>query len=353
MPGVTAVEHPLASTGPPSEVEHVPGDRVPISASELVGGDPFARVRAVLVVAYVIGYVVWFFKEGLLIDRISVSISVVVLLVVANVGRPAHRWLTLGRDVVLYAAMWLVYEESRGIADHVGMPLQVESVRNIDRALLFGHDASVVLQRHFYEPKHVRWYDVVGSLVYMTHFWLPIAVIVTLWIRDHRQWVRFMRRFATVLFAACAMFVVVPTAPPWMAAGGDRNIKLDALEPVARITWRGWQQLGLHGFVHAWHTGRDWLNTVAAMPSLHAGFAMFVVVFALPWVRPAWARVVLFAFPLTMALSLAYFGEHYLADALAGWTLVGLSFLCWNRIERARRRRRITDSRLALGTVSP
>ena len=29
-----------------------------------------------------------------------------------------------------------------------------------------------------------------------------------------------------------------------------------------------------------------------------------------------------------------YFGEHYFADALAGWAVVGLSFLMWNRIER-------------------
>ncbi|CAN5817762.1 hypothetical protein BH24ACT5_BH24ACT5_09690 [soil metagenome] len=92
----------------------------------------------------------------------------VVLLVVANVGRPARRWVELPGDVILYALMWLIYEESRGIADRFGVPLQVESVRNVDRALLFGNDASVELQRHFYDARHVRWYDVADSLGYMS-----------------------------------------------------------------------------------------------------------------------------------------------------------------------------------------
>jgi hypothetical protein len=32
--------------------------------------------------------------------------------------------------------------------------------------------------------------------------------------------------------------------------------------------------------------GLDWGNAVAAMPSLHAAFALFVPAFFLPWLRP-------------------------------------------------------------------
>jgi hypothetical protein len=41
-----------------------------------------------------------------------------------------------------------------------------------------------------------------------------------------------------------------------------------------------------------------------------------------------------------MAVALAYFAEHYLIDAIAGWVVVGLSFFAWNRIERELDRRR-------------
>lgn len=350
---MTAVEPSIdrGNVAPDAGTEPTCASSTPLCS--LVARDPFTYARITLVSMYVGAYGFWFVTQGVIIDRISVTITVVVLLVLANVGRPARRWVELAGDVTLYALMWLIYEESRGIADRIGMPLQVESVRNVDRALLFGRDASVELQHHFYDPRHVRWYDVVGSLVYMSHYWLPIAVIVTLWIRNRRQWVRFMRRFATVVFAGCIMFVVVPTAPPWMAAGGDRQIRLNAIEPVERITWRGWRHVGLHGFTHAWDTGRDWLNNVAAVPSLHAAFTLLVVVFAFPWVRRGSVRAAMLILPVTMATSLVYFGEHYLADILVGWILVGLTFLGWNRVERAQRRRRIARSRLALAELAP
>ena len=71
------------------------------------------------------------------------------------------------------------------------------------------------------------------------------------------------------------------------------------------------------------------------MPSLHSAFALFVVVFFWPWVHNPWARAATLAYPLAMAVALAYFAEHYIVDAVAGWLLVGTVFWLWNRIERS------------------
>jgi membrane-associated phospholipid phosphatase len=135
-----------------------------------------------------------------------------------------------------------------------------------------------------------------------------------------------------------------------MAAGGDRVIILNELPPLRRLTTRGWSHLGLKSFVSAWDAvkGRDWANKVAALPSLHAGYALFVVAFFLPWIRPRWLKVLVFAWPLLMTAALVYFGEHYVVDALAGWAVVGISFLVWNRIEQRQRDRRLTTTRSAL-----
>ena len=241
--------------------------------------------------------------------------------------------------------MWIAYDESRGVADGLGMPVQVESVRNIDRFLLFGTDGVVELQRRFSAPGTVRWYDVIASFVYYSHFILPPLVMAILWFRNRDQSVRYMRRFATVILLACTMFVLLPTAPPWMAAGGKNRsgYEFDALPPLRRPTGNGWRHIGLDGFVEAWDTGRDWANEVAAMPSLHSAYALFAVVFFWPLVRPTWVRWLLLSYPLTMAVALMYFGEHYLADALGGWAIVGVSFLVWNRIERRLDERRVID----------
>ncbi len=297
---------------------------------------PWTWVRATLIAIYVGLYVAWFFVNGIIIDRISVLLSVALFLVVASVGRPPRHWLRMFGDLTLFVAMWIAYDESRGIADRLGFPLQIESVRDIDRVLFLGTDPVVWLQDRFLEPGTVRWYDVVGSMVYYSHFIVPPVAIATLWFVNRHQWVRYMRRFATLLFVACAMFVLLPTVPPWMAAGGQNRLglELDALPPLRRTTGNGWRHLGLDGFVKAWEHGRDWANQVAAMPSLHSAFALFVVVFFFRWIRDWRLRAVMLLYPLTMAVALAYFAEHYIADALAGWAIVGASFLLWNRIER-------------------
>ena len=271
----------------------------------------------------------------------------VLFLIVATVGRPWQDWLRLARDAGLFVLMWIAYDESRGIADRIGMPIQVESVRDMDRFLFFGHDPTVWLQYRFYEgADSVRWYDVVGSIVYYSHFIVPPVVIATLYVVNRHEWSRYMRRFATVLFVACTMFVLLPTAPPWMAAGGRNGVglQLDALEPLRRPTGNGWRHIGLGAFVKAWDTGRDWANQVAAMPSLHCAFAFFVVVFCFKWVKNWWLRALMLLYPAMMVTTLMYFGEHYFVDGLAGFAVVGLSFLLWNRIERRWGQRRADPS---------
>jgi hypothetical protein len=128
-----------------------------------------------------------------------------------------------------------------------------------------------------------------------------------------------------------------------MAAGGRNRLglELELLPPLRRSTGAGWRYIGLDGFVRAWDHGRDWANQVAAMPSLHSAFALFVVVFFFRWVHDWRWRALMLLYPLAMAIALAYFAEHYFIDAIAGWLIVGASFWGWNRIERALDVRRV------------
>ncbi len=317
-----------------------PDDAQPDDAPEPTTSTWLRRVRLVLLVAYGVAYLAWFLEYGVIIDRISVGISVAVFLAIGHIGKPWSAWRALPLGLLLYAAMWFAYDETRGAADQLGMPLQVESVRNIDRVMFLGADPVVWLQRTFLGAE-VRYYDVIASVVYFSHFVVPVAAIAILWITNQRQWIRFMRRFATVLAIACVMFILLPTAPPWMAAGGDRR-QLDALPPLRRTSGNGWRHLGFDGFIHVWVDGRDWTNTTAAMPSLHAAFSLFVVAFFWQKISRRWLRLLSLTYPLVMGISLVYLGEHYVIDVLAGWAVVGLSFWMWARFEQWLRRRRDT-----------
>lgn len=245
----------------------------------------------------------------------------------------SRRWTQQVGDVALYVVMWMVYDHTRGAADGLGLPLQVETARNIDRALFFGADPTVWMQRMFYSAEHVRWYDVAATIVYDSHFVVPVVAIGVLWVWRRQDWVRFMRRFATLLAGACVMFIVLPTAPPWMAGGGDARVRLDALPPLARPAGRGWDYFGVDSVGHLWETGRDLTNRTAALPSLHAAFALFVVIFLFPKVPSRLARAAMLVYPLTMGVVLVYLAEHYVIDVLAGWVFVVASFALWRRLE--------------------
>ena len=116
-------------------------------------GIGWEEIRWSLIGAYIVAYVWWFFANGIIIDRVSVLWSFAIFLTVASVGRPAREWMRSAGDLGVFVAMWLAYDESRGIADGLGMPIQVESVRNLDRLLFFGADPVVELQARFTAPR--------------------------------------------------------------------------------------------------------------------------------------------------------------------------------------------------------
>ena len=166
--------------------------------AEVVPFDVMRAVRLTLMAIYLVGYLWWLRNRGLPIDRISVAISLAIFLVCAFIGRPLRTWAVLLLDVVLYCVMWFCLRDdprrgrpprdaAAGRVDAQHRPLPVLRPRPERRA------AGALL-----EPT-VRWYDWVASSSYMTHFVSPVIAMAVLWATTHRQWVRFMKRFATVL----------------------------------------------------------------------------------------------------------------------------------------------------------
>ena len=72
--------------------------------------------------------------------------------------------------------------------------------------------------------------------------------------------------------------------------------------------------------------------------------------------KRTWVKALMLCWPVVMLFALVLYGEHWIIDGIAGWVITGLSFLLWNRIERAIRRNRSKRARtalLALGTPAP
>ena len=86
---------------------------------------------------------------------------------------------------------------------------------------------------------------------------------------------------------------------------------------MLRLTSEGFDQVGLNMVGSALTLGQHLVNPVAAMPSLHVAFATLAAGFWWSRVRRPY-RPLLVLYPLAMCFSLAYAGEHYVLDELAG-----------------------------------
>lgn len=228
-----------------------------------------------------------------------------------NVRLAPREQLRFARDWLPVAAALIAYDVSRGLADTGSTP-HVTGMMAADRALFGGALPAVWLQRHLYDPAAVRWYDVLASWVYFSHFVVVPVIAVVLWLRSRPMWTAFIVRWLILTALGLATYFCYPAAPPWWAAAHGMT------PPVARISARGWHDLGLHGAGNLITHGQALANPVAAMPSLHAAFALFAVAFFARRVRRRWLPL-LAAYPVAMAVTLVYTGEHWAIDVLAGW----------------------------------
>ena len=291
---------------------------------------PALRVLGLLV--YAVALYVWIAVVGLP-KQPFLAVAWMWLAVVAwNVRRPWRAHLEFLRDWWPPLALLATYMYSRGLADELGFTVHVTEPIRFDRWLFGGVLPTEYLQAHLCgvpcsRSLPPRWYDVLLTTVYYSHFFVTLGVAVWLWLRDRVAWVAYVRRYLSLCVVALVGYIVYPMAPPWMAAR-DGYVTSD----VRRITGRGWYDLG-----HSGATGQQRLsavgNQVAAMPSLHTALALFVALWAIMRIQSRW-RWLLLIYPAAMSFLLVYYAEHYVLDVLAGYAVVALVMAGWTWWER-------------------
>ena len=285
-------------------------------------------LRRGALVAYFVVLLCSIVTWGIPVDRIAVLLWMLVAFAAASIGRGRDEIVQMMRDWVVLVAIYMAYDYSRGTADQWGIGVNYTLLRDIDRLIFLGNDPGVWLQQKLLRSDP-RWYDVGGAIVYMMHFVLPVVPLAALRVRQRTEWLRYVRRFSLSLAVSVTVFIAFPAAPPWMAS------EKGYFPQVQRITGRGWWELNLKTVSRTLDRGAAVLNAVAAMPSLHAGLALLA---SLWFTRNArrWVRVVSLAYPLAMTVALVYFGEHYVIDCLAGFAVVGVSWIAVDWWERKR-----------------
>jgi membrane-associated phospholipid phosphatase len=279
---------------------------------------------------------------------------VALTLVIVSWGLPLARdqlffWLGLGMAAFSVAAWrswgrllleWLpfygllvAYDFLRGAVAVAPADAHVDPQLALDKALGGGAVPTVWLQQHLWHAGHPRWYDYGVWAVYMTHFFAVWVTAAVLWrIARHR-----FRPYAVLTIVltlgAFLTYWLYPAQPPWMTSNALR------IGPVERIVPEVWGQLGVSTVESVYENG-SLVNTVAAMPSLHAAYPLMLLLFF--WPAGRLARVGLGLYTLAMGYALVYSGEHFVTDILAGWAMAAAAYalvtVAWPRLRGLRRR---------------
>jgi membrane-associated phospholipid phosphatase len=278
------------------------------------------KVRVVSMLAYAALLLLWSEMLGIPNDTVGVFLWLWLGTVAWNIEAQPRYHLNFLKDWWIPVAGLVIYFFTRGLTDELGLPVHVSMPIHFDEWIGFGQTPTERLQHALcgdpcLRSSEPRWYDVLFTTVYATHFVTGLTIAAVLWVRNRAEWIKWMRRYVIINFGALVVYIAYPMAPPWMASE-QGWLHAD----VVRITGRGWHDLGL-GRMDVVLQGVG--NPVAAMPSLHAGITFLIAIYGIQRLRSPW-RWLLVLYPLAMSTALVYYAEHYVIDVLAGALLAVL-----------------------------
>lgn len=244
------------------------------------------------------------------------------------------------RDWLPFLFVLFAYEYLRGLGGRLALHVHFLTAIHFDR-LLFGVVPTQFLQQRFFAPPHLHWWDYAATLVYFMHFVAPVAFGFWLWLRRRDQFAEFSLALLALSFVALVTYVAFPAAPPWLAA---RDGFLPGVQHVLDYTLRAFPQRLQAPTLYAMFDP----DQVAAVPSLHAGYAALIALFAIRF-HAFRGALLLAPYPLLMGFSLVYLGEHYVTDVLLGFSYAGLAFaaISWASGRLAAGSRLVSSSSLA------
>jgi hypothetical protein len=291
--------------------------------------------------------VVYFFVAGIPWSLDWVFIYITAGLIVSSLGT-GLRWKRLIVDWLPFYLVLAVYGLLRGYAaDTLWGPFVKPQVWFDTH--VFSVDPTVQLQAWLYSPGLHIW-DYLCWCCYMSHFFVSFIVAAVLWKTNHRKFRRFVPLFVGLTFAGYVTYVLYPAMPPWMA------YQTGHLGHVTRIVPVVLDHLHLHSGAAVFTGGNKFDNNVAAMPSLHGGYPMLLCLFF--WKGSSVKkRVLLAAYPICMAFTLVYTGEHFVIDIFMGWLYAAATFYFGSKMldrwEARQLRRRLAKEAVASEELVP
>lgn len=206
----------------------------------------------------------------------------------------------LARNAALLAALWVAYALVRSITagDLAAATENARAIIDLQHALGLPNERalqSAVLDQ--------TWLLKAANLYYLgVHFPLTAAFLAWVW-RSHRtKFARVRNALIATTGAGLAIHVIYPLKPPRMMAGFVDTAVVLGPNPY---------ELGISGGA----------NQLAAMPSMHVGWALLIAL-GIIWMSTSRLRWLALAHPLVTLAVVVLTANHYWADAVAAVVIV-------------------------------
>ena len=211
-------------------------------------------------------------------------------------------------EIAICGGLLIIYRTIRGI-NKTDLRAAFANARDIVRfeewlGMPFEDDLQALLLDHPTLVQSLNWYYI------LFHFPAAIGLLLWLYLRHPLHYRSFRNLMAFVTFSALLVHLVYPLAPPRMMAGfvdtmerwGPNIYPPNALEGAA--------------------------NQIAAMPSLHFGWAIIEAIAVISVLNSRW-RWLIVIHPALMTLSIIATANHWWIDAAAAGLLVVAGIGLW------------------------
>lgn len=217
-----------------------------------------------------------------------------------NTSTRATVLVDLARNAALLATLWIAYALVRSVTagDLAAATENARAIIDLQHALGLPNERA--LQNAVLDQ---TWLLRAANLYYLgVHFPLTVAFLAWVW-RTHRtKFARVRNALIATTSAGLAIHVIYPLKPPRMMAGFVDTAVVLGPNPY---------ELGISGGA----------NQLAAMPSMHVGWALLIAL-AVIWMSTSQMKWFALAHPLVTLAVVVLTANHYWADAIAAVAIV-------------------------------
>ncbi|WP_162891353.1 phosphatase PAP2 family protein [Aeromicrobium sp. A1-2] len=224
-------------------------------------------------------------------------------------------------ELAFLGFLYVGYSASRLLASNDFAPARGRAIDVLDFEKVWRIDAEGWLNDKFVQHD---WLGLFGSFWYATtHYIVTAAVLIWIYRRSASEYVTARRALVFATIIGLAFYLVMPTAPPRLVGGRFA----DVLSLHSGVGWWGGDASapkGLGGMT----------NELAASPSLHAGWALWVAIVLIRAGMPKIVQALGLTYAAIMTLVIIGTGNHWVLDAVIGWVVVLIAFggvIIWER----------------------